>query len=87
MEKIKEPKGEIDEMRQRWERQVLRCACNLARQLSTKVAGAHLHVIADLSGTRSKDGRREQDVHLKRKVQIPNKTSLIATEKLDEGGR
>lgn len=49
-----------------------------------KVVADHFHVIAD-SNKRMDEARRiEQDVHQKRKVQIPKKIFLIAGEKLSE---
>lgn len=52
-----------------------------------KVVADHFHVIAD-SNRRMDEARRiEQDVHWKRKVQIPKKIFLIGGEKLSEETR
>jgi len=61
----------------------------LAEQVfpKAKVVVDHFHVVAD-SNRRMDEARRiEQDVHLRKKVQIPKKIFLIGGEKLSEEGR
>ena len=49
-----------------------------------KVVADHFHVVADANRRMDEARRIEQDVHRKRKVQIPKKIFLIGGEKLSE---
>ena len=55
-----------------------------AQYPEAKVVADHFHVIADSNRRMAEARRIEQDVHWKRKVQIPKKIFLVGGEKLSE---